>query len=96
MKDLCRCVGESWHITGRTGRKGKAMIRTDLVTSDDETGAKGRFTARNTKELLAFMESEDINEVNAEFFLFGQTAHRARLSLEDVREIVLHPERLDD
>lgn len=71
------------------------MIRTNAVTVDTVTGEKGTFSARNMKELLRFMESENVNEVDAEFYLYGQAAYQARLSLDDVRAIVNSPTGLD-
>lgn len=50
------------------------MIRTDIVLTDDFTGEKATFTAKNKTELLKVMEQNKIDKCNVAFTFAGMDA----------------------
>jgi hypothetical protein len=49
------------------------MIRTDIVLTDDFTGEKATFTAKNKAELLKVMEQNKIDKCNVDFTFAGMS-----------------------
>ena len=63
------------------------MIRTNIVLTDDTTGTKATFTAKNKAELLKVMQAEHIDKCNVDFTFLGQsglqtTIYREQLETE--------------
>lgn len=63
------------------------MIKTDIVLTDDFTGTKGNFTAKNKAELLKVMEQNNIDKCNVDFTFAGMdglqtTIYREQLENE--------------
>lgn len=50
------------------------MIRTDIVLTDDFTGEKATFTAKDKAELLKVMEQNNIDKCNVAFTFAGMDA----------------------
>ena len=63
------------------------MIRTNIMLTDDTTGTKATFTAKNKAELLRVMQAEHIDKCNVDFTFLGQsglqtTVYREQLEKE--------------
>lgn len=64
------------------------MIKTDIILSDDFTGEKSEFVAKNFEELAKVMRLENISECQATTTLFGMDALTTRVTLEDIEKIL--------
>ena len=60
------------------------MIRTNIVLTDDTTGEKATFTAKNKAELLKVMEQNKIDKCNVDFTFLGQSGLQATIYREQL------------
>jgi hypothetical protein len=62
------------------------MIRTNIVLTDDTTGEKATFTAKNKAELLKVMEQNNIDKCNVAFTFAGMDALNTTIYRDQLAE----------